>query len=129
MYSTRIHTVYIGRSAAPLKPINSRNYQMDTSEIDLVREISWHRARNCFYRTGYALLKELQGIVERATDDLLFIYYSDSSLPQQLPDYRSVTDVLNRLEEDLRRLSERETAAIKWWDELWKPPNSDTMSS
>jgi hypothetical protein len=26
-------------------------------------------------------------------------------------------------------VSERETAAIKWWDELLKPPNSDTTLS
>jgi hypothetical protein len=102
---------------------------MDTSEINLVREISWHRARNCFYRTGYALLKELQGIVERATDDLLFLYYSDPSLPQKLPDYRSVTDILTRLEGDLTRISERETAAIKWWNELWEPSDFETRSS
>lgn len=51
---------------------------MADHEVDLIRDIGWNRAKNRFYRICYTMLKELQEIVERTTDDLLLVYHSES---------------------------------------------------
>lgn len=88
-------------------------------EIDLIREISWHRGKNRFYRACYSLLKELQEVAEQATDDLLLLYHSERSLPQRGVGYRPVTDIATKLQQDLANFTYRESEASDSWNELW----------
>ena len=88
-------------------------------EIDLIREISWHRSKNRFYRACYSLLKELQEVTEQATDDLLLLYHSERSLPQRRVGYRPVTDIATKLQQDLANFTYRESEACDSWNELW----------
>ena len=87
-------------------------------EINLIREIGWHRGKNCFYRACYSLLKELQEVTEQAADDLLCLYDSKHPLPQGRPGYRRVTDIATKLRQNLANFTYRESEASKSWDEL-----------
>ena len=88
-------------------------------EIDLIREISWHRSKNRFYRACYSLLKELQEVTEQATDDLFLLYHSERSLSQRRVGYRPVTDITTKLQQDLANFTYRESEASDSWNELW----------
>ncbi|PYH75624.1 hypothetical protein BO82DRAFT_407885 [Aspergillus uvarum CBS 121591] len=43
-------------------------------ELDLIREIGWHRGRNRLYRAHYRLFKELQEMIRTGINDLLTLY-------------------------------------------------------
>jgi hypothetical protein len=92
---------------------------MDDNEINLIREIGWHRGRNRFYRTCYVLLKQLQEVVEQAIDDLLLQYHSEPFLGQRQTEFDSVTDIAIRLRGELETFSRRESEAIDAWNGLW----------
>lgn len=87
-------------------------------ELDLIREISWHRGRNCFYRACYQLLKELQEVVSEAVELLLSLYHLNPSAFSQ-NNYSPVTDIAFRMQEILRTLSDRESEALNDWHDLW----------
>ncbi|KAH1355724.1 hypothetical protein KXX35_008580 [Aspergillus fumigatus] len=93
-------------------------YTASEREIDLIREISWHRGRNRFYRACYQLLKELQEVVSEVTDVLLGLYHFTPSPFAQI-DYSPVTDIAFRMQEILRTLSDRESEALNAWNDLW----------
>lgn len=99
--------------------LHSRRWTIMNYEIDLIREISWHRSKNRFYRACYSLLKELQEVTEQATDDLLLLYHSERSLPQRRVGYRPVTDIATKLQQDLANFTYRESEASDSWNELW----------
>ncbi|KAI9041058.1 uncharacterized protein KD926_007475 [Aspergillus affinis] len=92
---------------------------MDENEINLIREIGWHRGKNRFYRACYVLLKELQDVVEQATDDLLLQYHSEPYPDEYEAGYSAVTDIAVKLRQKLESFSRRESEAADAWDALW----------
>jgi hypothetical protein len=86
-------------------------YTVSGRELDLIREISWHRGRNRFYRACYQLLKELQEVVSEVTEVLLSLYHFPPSPFAQI-DYSAVTDIAFRMREILRTLSDQESEAF-----------------
>ena len=95
-----------------------KRWMVTDYEINLIREIGWHRGKNCFYRACYSLLKELQEVTEQAADDLLCLYGSKHSLCQGRPRYRRVTDIATKLRQNLANFTCRESEASRSWDEL-----------
>lgn len=87
-------------------------------EINLVREISWHRGKNCLYRAFYGLFKELQEIAEQAMDALRFLYQHKPRLPHESTRYRPVADIAAKLQWKLENLTYREREALDSWNEL-----------
>ncbi|EHA21841.1 hypothetical protein ASPNIDRAFT_184174, partial [Aspergillus niger ATCC 1015] len=50
---------------------------MQKQELDLIREIGWHRGKNRLYRAYYTLFKELQEVVRATVQELVSLYYSE----------------------------------------------------
>lgn len=80
---------------------------MAETEIGLIREIGWHRARNSLYRRCYTLLKQLQDIVEQAVDDFL---RQKGANPGR--------DVAVRLQQKLEELAHCRKEALEAWNDL-----------
>lgn len=87
-------------------------------EVNLIREISWHRGKNCFYRAFYGLFKELQEIAEQAMDALQFLYQHEPCLSQRPAGYKPVADIAAELQRVLENLNYREHEALDSWNEL-----------
>ena len=48
-------------------------------DLDLIREIGWHRGRNRLYRAHYRLFKELQEMIRTGINDLLTLYCGETA--------------------------------------------------
>lgn len=48
---------------------------MENRNLELIREIGWHRGKNRLYRACYGLFQELQEVLRTGIDELLDLYY------------------------------------------------------
>jgi hypothetical protein len=99
--------------------MDDRASEPEERELALIREIGRQKAKNRFYRSCYALLKELQEVTEQAVDDLLLLYHSDLGENSSRRGYRPVIEITERLQRDLGKLTTRESDAVTAWNRIW----------
>ena len=95
---------------------HTRITQMESREIDLIRELGRQRCMNRYYRTCYELYKELHQHVSEALDSLLRIY-QDEPL-SSLDVFSAVYDVTDQLQTVVEELKAREDQAAREQNEL-----------